>query len=258
MLSNKPLFALCIVVILMTSLATCGPKISKKDLRLARVYLDTAKANLQNGNCQKAELEAKKSLAKEAKNAEALRILALAYYCQHKIQSAIKEINAALEIDPKRGEFHNDLGGFYLFEKRYQEAIREFQRALDDSAYFEPAAALYNMAEGYRRLGSKKLALLKYQESLLKDPNQDRPYYWIGVIALEDGDDKKAMNMFREALKMNPYNFEAAKELCLYSCSRNEGKSILYYCDLFLKSIPQNYQDDHVTDRVRRCLAKYK
>jgi Tfp pilus assembly protein PilF len=235
-------------------IAGCGPKLTQKDSSLARVFLDTAKSNLVNGECGNAESEAKKSIDKNPRNAEAYRILALAYYCEGKNRSAIQQIKIALDMEPRNGDFHNDLGGFYMKDQRLKEAREEFQKALDDKSFNAPAASLYNIAETYRLAGNMILAIQKYRESLDRDPNQDRPYYWQGIYKLQEGKTDEAAALFNDSVKMNPNNFDAWMELCRLACSQQNGKMVKTNCETFLSTIPENYSNQENLSKARQCL----
>lgn len=240
-----------LVVIIFSS---CASTTNAKDMRMARIFLETAKANIVNGQFVEAENEARKAIERNPKNAEAYRILSLAYFGQQKIRNAIFEINRALKLDPKNGDFRNDIGGYYLAEQRYLEARKEFQLALEDRSFMAPAAAIYNIGETYRLGGDEQMASKKYQESLERDPNQDRPYFRLGEIALRHGKVDDAIKHMNDAVKMNPYNFDALKELCFIHCDRKNKKGVEESCSKFLEIVPKNVADDHVIGRIRQCI----
>lgn len=249
-------FGLLIIFLLWSGsyFVACGPHISKKDARWARVFLDTAKSNLGNGNYFKAEMESKKSIDRNPQVAEAYRILALSYYMQNKMPAAMRNIKKAISLEPKSGYYHNDLGGFYLKTKRYGEALVQFQMALEDKNYREPAAALYNVARSYHLQGNIKMAVLKYQEAIARDPNQDRPLYWLGMIEKDRGNIDKAMSYFKDAIKINPLNIEAQTELCLNACSLKNDLNTKKYCSTALKLLNQVKRNDETVSEIKQCL----
>lgn len=254
MIGKGYLSILVFVSILTTiALSSCAT-ISPKDMRMARVFLDTAKANLVNGQFVEAELEARKAIERNPKSAEAYRVLSLAYYGQQKMRNAIFEINRALKLDPKNGDYRNDLGGYYLADQRYLEARKEFQLALDDRSFMAPAAAIYNIGETYRLAGEEQTAVRKYNESLERDPNQDRPYFRLGEFALRQGKVDEAIKHMSDAIKINPYNFDALKELCFIHCEQGFKKGVDETCVKFIEITPKDVVDEQVIARIRQCI----
>lgn len=247
---------LCLLLSLLS--LQCGPRISKSDLRLANVHIETAQSHFMNGNFVRTETEARKALELTPDDPIAHRLLALSAFKLRKMPVALQHIKLAIENDPQNGELHNDLGGFYKYQKQYSDALIEFQRALDDKAFRAPAAALYNMAETYNEMGNFSKAKEYYRKSLKIDPNQDRPYYRLGMNAQESGDDAEALKMFEEGIKINKYNDLILKELCLIYCSEGSETGTKRYCTQFLKIIPEEYDDPYAVDRAKRCLYDFE
>lgn len=249
-----PFFVIIVMSFFFLTLTDCGPSVTKRDTQLARVFLNTAESNFVNGNFDAAVREASKSIERNPTNPEAYRVLALAYYGQQKIKGAIMSIKKAIDLDKNNGTYFNDLGGFYLSENRCSEALQMFEKALDDKTYQEPAAVLYNMGDAYRCLGNDNMAQLKYKESMERDPNQDRSYYRLGIYAKQQGDLEEAMRYFKECTKMNAYNIEAWKEMCLYYCNQNAGDKVQEYCTQYIQRVPKEYADQQTLNQVKRCL----
>jgi len=252
------LTAMLIAVVMSLVLGNCGPRISKDDLRFSRIYIETAQSHFMKGNFAKAEFEARRALELTPEDPEANRILALSAFKLRKLAVALQHIKKAIELDPKNGDYHNDLGGFYQYEQKYQHALVEFKLALEDKGFRAPAATLFNIAETYRLMNNAASAREYYQKSLELDPNQDRPYYQLALLIKESGDTEQAITLFEEGLKVNQGNYMILQELCLHYCKNKSEKGVKRYCTLFLNAVPENFDDPYAIDRARRCVYDFE
>ncbi|MBN2381846.1 tetratricopeptide repeat protein [bacterium] len=239
-------------------MAHCGARISQDDIRFARIRIDTARSHFMNGDFAQAESDVRKALEFLPDDPEANRLLALAAFKQRKLAVALQYIRKAIEIDPKCGEYRNDLGGFYQFDGKHEQALIEFNLALEDKGYRAPAATFYNIADSYRAMHNLDRAMHYYKKSLEIDPNQDRPYYQLGLMAKDNNDMEQAIHYFEEGFKVNQKNFLILQELCLYSCSNRSEQGTKRYCTLFLQNIPPDFDDPYAIDRAKRCLYDFE
>ena len=104
--------------------------------------------------------ELKKAIRLEPRNGYYRRRLAKFYYQnltgKSRIDSAIREMEEALKLNPHHCFFYYELGVIYANEKRYEEAIQNYKKAIE----LEPnyAQAHYNLGRIYEELGKTKLA----------------------------------------------------------------------------------------------------
>ena len=108
--------------------------------------------------------------------AEAHTYLGLAYSQQGKFDEAIDECYSAIELDEDYGNPYNDIGNYYVSMGKNYEAIEWFEKAI-----IAP----------------------KYESRYL-------PYYNLGKIYEKNGDWIKALQCFKESIKLNS-NYEPAQ-----------------------------------------------
>lgn len=150
-----------------------------KELEMYRMALQVkptflrAKNNLgvalrRRGRITEAIAQYKEAIAIDPKFADARANLAAAYYMQGRVSEAVAELEVASR-DSSNGYFHHHLGIVQFELKRYQEAIKEFRKALS----MEPGLAMarYYLGESYKQLGDTRRAIEEYTEALALDPN---------------------------------------------------------------------------------------
>jgi Tfp pilus assembly protein PilF len=98
-------------------------------------------------------------------------------YCllSGRLPQAVKSFERALALDPHFTDVHNTLGTAYLEQKDFQRAESEFRTALADPAY----------------------------------PTPEKVYLNLGLLYLEQGRDKEAIDALRMAVAIDPKYYKA-------------------------------------------------
>ena len=103
--------------------------------------------------------------------AEAHTYLGRAYRLSGRMQEAIEECKAAIQIDPEFGNSHNDLGAYLVDRGEFAEAIPSLERALGCGYYGTPHYAWFNLGRAYRALGELSLARACLRQALKIAPD---------------------------------------------------------------------------------------
>lgn len=105
-------------------------------------------------------------------------------------------------------------------------AVRELQSSEPESV--ERAGRLFELAREihprdprvlnglgcyYFRKGEPELAKFYFQRAIEVDPNYDRAYAHLALIARDDGNIKAARELLRQAVAMNPLNYQQRSNL---------------------------------------------
>lgn len=89
--------------------------------------------------------------------------------------------------------------------KRYNEAAREFQRAVGLSQQGQYASDASNyLAKAYLKLGKTEKAIAAYQQSTRLDPFRDDTHVSLGNLYFSLGRPKDAEKEYKAAVKLNP------------------------------------------------------
>jgi tetratricopeptide (TPR) repeat protein len=110
-----------------------------------------------------------------------------------------------------------------LRTRDYQRARGFFESALraDPRPVYQAALAWLFVSDPAHKDPVRAKALVA---EALKDPTCDRALFVAGVIARDEGEDGAAERQFREAVKANPRNSEAARELRLMEARKAEKR----------------------------------
>ena len=119
---------------------------------------------------------------------------------------------AATVLDsPGSSRAHNDLGGLHLENDRYEDAMREFRKALE----LDPSnqRALINLGIVLSRTGRQAEAVERLNEAIALDPGSALAHHNLGHIYYRAGKLKEAISEYQEALAVEPYNAEVRSNL---------------------------------------------
>jgi len=115
---------------------------------------------------------------------------------------AIAEYQRAIELDPQYPFPHNGLGNVYANLGRYDDAIAEFQWAIElDPQGAYPHNGLGNV---YRDLGRHDDAIAEYQRAIELDPLFAYPHNGLGNVYADLGRYDDAIAEFQRAIELDP------------------------------------------------------
>ena len=116
-------------------------------------------------------------------------------------QAAIEE---AIRLDPSDADYFSTLGAIHLQESRWKEALAAADQGLQFDAQHIGCTNLRAVA--LVKLGRRAEAGLSIDAALARNPESAPTHANQGWTLLEKGDPKKALEHFREALRLDPEN----------------------------------------------------
>lgn len=127
---------------------------------------------------------------------------------------AKKEAERAIEINPLYMEAHLQLGNSYYYSKNFEKAIEEYNFILQHTP--EDEDAFKNLQYSLRERGRQ--------------------------IGMQTGDVKKAKDLIKKSLGMNPNDLEALMLMGIAEGSEGNTENALYYFNQVLQKDPKNAQ----------------
>ena len=118
---------------------------------------------------------------------------ATAAFNQGKFAEAEKQVAAAEKAEPNRPEISNLRGAIFTKQKRFGEALEQFNQALALDPKFYPAK--FNLAEVNLLQGKYPDAAREYQELKEVDPDSELLDFKLALCALLSGEDSRATTM---------------------------------------------------------------
>jgi superkiller protein 3 len=132
----------------------------------------------------------------EATTAEEHFQLGNQYTQEGRFEEAIAEYQAAIEANPDNVSAMTNLGVAYYNAGRLDEAVTQYQAALELAP--NDADIHSNLAAAYVQQGKLDLALEQYQRAVDLDPSLAQAYFGLGVIYIELGQNEDAIAAFEQ------------------------------------------------------------
>jgi Flp pilus assembly protein TadD len=132
------------------------------------------------------------------------------------------QLEMATRLAPKSGRAHYDYAMFLLNEGKIDQAITEFQTALKHDPNHPEAH--YHLGRALFVKGDFEGAKLHYLETARLDPKAP-VHSALGVVYARLGQTSEAIAQFKEALRLNPDDAEAAENLRFVLARDAQGNS---------------------------------
>ncbi len=201
--------------------------VSEKDKEQSNLHYELALQSLLK-EPQMALKEADVALELDPKNGEAWHVKALVlHHSFGRLEEAQLAFAKALEFKEPFSEARVNLGNLYLDQKRYDDAITQYQLALNDVMYPTPFLPQGNMGWAYFKKGDHKLAVETLKAALSVSPKYCMGEVQLGQVyeAMQNTADAcKYYGRYREHCPDRPDAWQR-DGLCLANNGDNEGAS---------------------------------
>lgn len=162
----------------------------------------------EQSNLTEATRLIQQAIRQEPDNDFFLYLYALFLFKQDKTKEAEKIVGNAIAYEPHNAEYFGLVALIKIEQKEWQAALENANQGLTIDP--DNLTCLNARSTSLFKLDKKEEAHLTIEKALSKDPENEVTHTNIGWGLLEKGDHKKALEHFREALKINP-NFSYAK-----------------------------------------------
>ena len=175
---GKLFSAFCLALVMQS----CAHFVSEKDKDQSVLHYEIAVQNLVKSP-QIALKEADDALGFDPENAEAWHIKAIVLHQSfQRLEEAQTAFAKALELKKPFSEANTNLGNLYMDQKRYDDAIAQYQIALSDVMYRTPYIPQGNMGWAWFRKGDSKQAIELLKAALSVNPKYCLAELWLGQI----------------------------------------------------------------------------
>jgi tetratricopeptide (TPR) repeat protein len=170
------------------------------------------------------------TLACTSGNSIAHNNLGNVFHDQGRMDEAIAQYQRALEIKPDDDEVHYNLGNVFLQLGRMDEAIAHYQKALAINPNY--AKAHNNLGTAFRQQGRLEEAITQFQKALEIKPDYAEVHNNLGVVFTQQERMEEAISHFQKALAIKPNYVEAQNNLawvlatCPQASLRNGIKAV--------------------------------
>ena len=137
---------------------------------------------------------------------------------------------------------HNNLGLFYYGKGRFNEAIKEYRKALIINP--NHPLAHYNLGISYGKAGRLDEAITEYKRALTINPHLAKAYINLGLVYVKEGRLDEAITNYKKAIVINPNYAMAHCNLGAAYGSKNMFDEAISECKKAL-AINPNYAEAH-------------
>ncbi|MBI5344973.1 MAG: tetratricopeptide repeat protein [Deltaproteobacteria bacterium] len=179
--------------------------------------------------------------------------IGVAYAGRRMFDEAASHFKAAIRGGTGAQDIHHyNLGSAYREKGLHAAAATEFKAALGiRDGYTE---ARYSLSVTYRELGLMEAAGIELARLILQSPDNDIYHNDLGNIRLMQKQYRLAMDEYKETLRLNPGNVEAAYNLAISYDGIGEKDEAIKYYRAFLKAAPPEY--DALKADIRQRLIE--
>jgi serine/threonine protein kinase len=158
-------------------------------------------------------------------------------------KAAIKELDAAISINPKYAEAYNKRCHAYLMQENRLKAMEDCNHALQIKTNFAQAYQAYtNRGIARFSLGDSTGAIADYTQAINLNPKHALAYNSRGDVREKIGDKKGAIADFTMAIKVEPKFAAAYLNRCLTRSNTGDHKGAIADCTYAIKLNPNQVQ----------------
>ena len=210
--------------------SACATVTDPKDIKKADAYNKLGASYLNNGQLNEAFVKFQTALNLDPENKETLNYLGLISAEFKKYDEAISYYKRAISVDPTYSKAINNLGVTYAATENWDEAIKHFKAALNNPLYRTPAGAYSNMGYTYYKQGNYAEAENALGEALARNPVSPPALYILGLVYIELGNEKAAIEEFKKAIGIWPEYMDAHWELAkAYFKSGEKARALKHF-----------------------------
>jgi len=234
---------IAVISFLCMVLAACASTdMGPNQKKVAEGYYDKGLSYVQTNDMANAMAELHRSIQTDPNNKQSHYMLGLIYFRQGKLQDAEQYLKEAISIDDRYSDAYNALGVVYSTQKKWKEALRAYNKALENKLYATPHVTYLNIgdmymaqqeyakaADAYRdskriattdvailrlgdalsKAGRPREAVVEFQEGVKLAPQNPDMHFALGQAYLKDGDKRSALSEFHKVVEMAPQSDSA-------------------------------------------------
>ena len=117
-------------------------------------------------------------------------------------EGALKQVEAAVQLDPNSVECKLELGRLYGMVSDPNKAISSVEAISSSGKKSQEAVRLFILGKSYVQLGDYAKAEEYLQKTVLIDPKNSQAFYELGKVYQYQNQDKKAIDAYRKSLDL--------------------------------------------------------
>lgn len=220
----------------------------------AAVKTDLASVYLQEGNLEGAIAILEEATSLHRQNWMAWNHLGIAYMEKHRPEEADRAFRRAIRFSGgERAEPHLNYGLFLFHEGCVDEAIVQYELALEDLTYRKPALVMNNLGYAYYTQGRYDEAVRILGQALRRMPNLCQARFHLGLTLRAMGRSTRALEAFERTIMLCGEEalgaYLQAGELLLEAGEREKAAT-------YLRKVIEAYPDSEPARSARSRLEE--
>lgn len=175
----------------------------------AKLHTELGSLYFQNGNLIVALEELTIAISINPNYAQAYSTRGLVLFYIKEMESAEKDFQRALDLDPKDPEISNNYGWFLCQTGKVKESITHFQRAIKNPLYQTPEIAHLNAGACYIKLGDLDTAEEYVRKTLRFSPENWQALLQLAVVTYKRGNYDAAREHMKNVVRLSDPSAEA-------------------------------------------------
>jgi len=151
-------------------------------------YISLGVGYLERGMTEKAKQPLKQALDLDPNSADAHAVLALAFQREMEFELADQHFRKALSLRGSDARLLNNYGSFLFERERYEDALKSFQKASEDTLYGERSRVFENLGLTYLQLKRPEDARSAFTRALRLNSQQPRALLEMALLSYDAGD----------------------------------------------------------------------
>jgi len=200
-------------------------------------------------------IKLKENIEKDYRNIKSFNDLGVIYLKLGKYDQAIKQFKKALEVDPHYTVGPFLFGDIYTDAKNYQEKINDFKDVIKTNR--EYARAYNYLGLAYLKKKNYSAAKNSLLESIRVNPKYAKANNNLGVLYEEMGDTAKAIESYQMAQRIDPNDPDSFYNLALAYDSLKDGDNSVRYMVLAKKAHAERFGQEGI-ERISEKLDQFK
>ncbi len=176
------------------------------------------------------------------------------YLDKEDFNSALKDYNMAIKLQPLYDHPFHNRGLLYLSVGQYEKAVKDFTKALENNP--KHTEALNNRGVSYVMLKELSLARKDFKKGIELAPKDTDGYSNMGSLYDVIGRTKRALTYYDQALRINPSSVDVYLKRAQTYLKRKEYVQALMDYEQVLLLDPENSQALEFKVKVRELLKK--
>ena len=203
-----------------------------------KLVSEIAKLYYRSGQVKEFQSYYKRIKEMPKKEEEFYEFLIYAAKLEEKKDEVIEYSRELLKLNPGNLKARLDLGEFFFLNKRYDEAVVEFNTVKENLSSYPKVH--FHLARVYLAMNDIKKAKEYALKELALNPTLDSAYFIVGEVARIEKDYREAVFKYEKAISLNPKSVDALMALGWIRLSQNYASDALELYGKALKEDPNN------------------